>query len=1385
MNPYENPFNLNYNYLMRRYTRILIVILFVTSAFSFESFSQCPASSFTVNGSVCSGQSIPVTNTSTNATSFVWDFCGGDFATTPVGADDPSNPPSPVSMSVVFDGTNWFGFLVNNNNHLFRYDFGNTLDTIPIGPVDLGVPAGLLGTLFNEMSFHHEGNKWYALFGVTNGYQVMTLDFDTSLTNPAPSASAFTDQVNFPSNLAMQDLEIDHDSIFLFIGNDANSPAIITVLSYGTSILNTPAIDTIKLSGYNNVEDIALVKTCDHWYGYAISYSSSTIIKLDFGVSLHNKPQYSDLGNPNNTLITPFSIVLANDGMEWAAFVMNYGSSGNLIKIDMGTDIANPVLSGSPLLLPTVSGLGNSVNIAKEGSAFYLFPAGYTSGKFSKIKYETPCSAVPQTTTDAGAVGATYTSGGTYHISLTASDVNGNSSIYYDSAIVGYAPVTNYSFQNFCLGDTTVFHDSTTLSVGTITGYHWDFGDGDTSNLQSPTHTYLTANSYTVTLTASASSGCSASMIQTINITPRPIASCVLPNGCSNTVLSFTDSSTIPAGTISSWLWQFGNGDSSVDQNPFYGYPAGGSFQVTLTATSAAGCSDDTTLSLNISPSPVAGFATTNTCVGQTVIFSDETVSQINIISYSWDFGDGGTSSLSNPTNVYTSGASATYNVTLIVQASNLCSDTLIVPVHVSNPPTANFSYLPSNACQGNDVMFTDLSSGNGGDTISSWAWDFADGNVDSVMNPSHLFTVSDTFHVTLIAYSPSSCPSAPYSQDIIVIQSPIASFGYNDACLGDVTQFNDVSIAPNGSSIIDRFWQFDDGDSSHLTNPSHLFTTDGAHTVVLTVTTNFGCTSTDTAYVAVHAHPHAAYTYQNACTDFPTIFTSNSTADSASYIAFYQWDFGDPGSANNTSGLQSPSHTYDSSATGPHNVFLIIQNNFGCRDSVIQTINVNFSVLPNFNYSPTCIGDIMSFTNFSGNANLDSLWTWNFGDGQGTSISNPSHYYVYAGTYTVTLTALSESGCLSTGSKDIVVSAIPVAAFSAPPACIHGSYQLSDSSTVTNGSIVRWQWAIDTLETDTIQNPVYSFDTTGTFPVKLIVYSNIGCVDSVQHNVIVHELPVPNFSFTPQYGNPPLDVAFTNLTDISSTYSWNFGDNTSSSASPSPHHDYQDTGRYVIHLIATSLFGCVDSATKNIYVIKPLLDAAVTNVTATLINNQLSIQANIANLGTVDIDSVIMQAQLQDGTVIQEMYHQLLPNGSNGIQSYNFVARFNIPPSSSVAYYCVSAIKPNDKDDDVQSNNEKCSTLRNEFSVIEPHPNPFTGSLDVSVVLPFDDYLTVELYDNLGQKLSTLFDRQAVAGLNLIHSDLFYLADGLYTLRFSFRDQDVIRKVMKESVKK
>jgi len=1365
---------------MVKFTRVCIGFFLVMFSSIMLVNAQCPDADFSVAQPVCPQQNLTLTNNSTGAVSYEWDFCAGDYETGLFTKFDTTTAVSTASVAVaVVDGANHYGFICGrSSDNLIRLDFGNSFANPP-SIVDLGNPLGVFSSP-NGLVFHQEGGTWYAI-EISIFLDAATLFTFGSGLGSAPTAAtpiAITGLVR-PRSI---DLTVEGGRVFAAIMNNFDDKLIIA--DFGPSITNaSPTVNSYTVTGIVGGWGVSFAHACNISCVFISSYSLGSIMRVDFTNNLQNAP--TAITTLNIAVSAPTGISVINDNGKWLAVVSSYG--GGLVTIvNMDTSLTNnnPTFLTTDTL-PGVNSL-NGLTTVRENSDWYVAIADEAANKFVGFIPLNSCNVSQQTSTDPTPANIMYNLDGTYHISLQATDANGVSNFFSDSVVIAPAPVVAFSFENLCEGDITQFYDSSTLSSGTIINRHWDFGDSDTSNAINPTHQYAVPNSYIVTLTLTASSGCTTTLSQTVNVTARPFANFSLPVGCSDVLMNFTDASTISSGSIASWFWTFGNGDSSAVPSPTYAFPDGGNFDITLLVTSDSGCTDDSTYNLTINPSPDAGFSIDNTCVSQSVIFTDQTVSQSPVTSYSWNFGDLNTSNVASPTHAYALADTATYNVVFIVQAQNTCSDTVLLPVHISNPPIADFDYLPMIACENNAITFNSLLSAGVGDTISAWSWDFGDSFTDSVGNPQHVFTIpdsltSDTFQVTLIVYSPSSCPSAPLTQDVIVNSGANVNIGYNEVCLGVTNDFMDLT----GGTITDRLWLFDGVDSSTQMNPSYLFLTPGVHEVTLTVTTDLGCISSDTITLTVHDNPHVAFSYINACTDFPTIFTNNTTLDSLAYVNVYQWNFGDPGDSANFSGLQNPTHIYDSSVVGPHNVTLLVIDNFGCRDSILQTLDVNFSVIPRFTYSPTCLGDIMSFTNFSGNANLDSTWTWNFGDQQTISIENPAHYYVYAGTYTVTLTALSEDGCLSSASKDVVVSAIPVADFVSQPACIHNPYQLSDNSTVSNGSITGWEWSIDTLGTDSVQNPVFTFDTTGTYSINLVVYSDIGCVDSVRKNVTVHQLPVPNFSYSPQYGNPPLDVAFTNLTDISSTYSWDFGDGTQGSTLDTPHHIYQDTGRFVIELIATSSFGCIDSITKGIYVIQPLLDAAVTNVSAVFNNGQLNIQANIANLGTVDIDSVIMQARLQDGTVIQETYHQLLPNGSNGIQSYNFVASFTIAPSSSVSFYCVSVIKPNGQDDDVESNNEKCSSLTNEFSIMEPYPNPFNNMLQMNVILPYADYLTVELYNTLGQKISTLFDGPGKTGLNAIEEDFSSLADGVYMVRYSFRDEDIVRRVIRQSKKK
>jgi PKD repeat protein len=214
--------------------------------------------------------------------------------------------------------------------------------------------------------------------------------------------------------------------------------------------------------------------------------------------------------------------------------------------------------------------------------------------------------------------------------------------------------------------------------------------------------------------------------------------------------VDFTDASTDSDGNIGSWVWDFGDGNSSTAQNPTHTFASGGTFNVTLTVTDDGGATDAVTQPVTVtdpanSP-PTADFTFAVTYLD--VEFTDASTDTDGTVgAWAWDFGDGTTSTLQNPTHTFASGG--TFNVTLAVTDDGGGTDEVTQPVTVTappnNPPRAGFTF----AVTGLDVDFTDTSTDNDG-TLGSWAWDFGDGTNSTVQNPTHTYAAGGTYSVTL-----------------------------------------------------------------------------------------------------------------------------------------------------------------------------------------------------------------------------------------------------------------------------------------------------------------------------------------------------------------------------------------------------------------------------------------------------------------------------------------------------------------------------------------------------------------------------------------------------------------------------------------------------------
>jgi PKD repeat protein len=838
-----------------------------------------------------------------------------------------------------------------------------------------------------------------------------------------------------------------------------------------------------------------------------------------------------------------------------------------------------------------------------------------------------------------------YATGGTYTVQLITTNFNGCSDTVSHPVTIQSGPLADFTMSAGCIGSPTQFWaDSVLINVNTISGWLWDFGDGNTDNNRNTSNTYTAPGIYTVRLTITDLSGCMGFFERQVTIHPLPQAhfDATLSN-CKGEDVSFTDLSTIGTGYILRWHWDFGDGhDTTITfpgvPNVNHLYLNSGSYLVTLTVTGSDSCQNHEIQQVNVIPGPLAAYQYTGACQGSAVVFTDQSLPNGGsaITQWAWDFDDpasGAANQSGQPSPWHQFTGTGPYDVKLIVTTNNGCQDSITQTITLSPTPAVAFTSMYR--CQQSPVAFTPAVVMNT-TAIAQWHWDFGDGNTSTLSNPTNIYNSAGTYTVHLSVTDTAGC-SNDTSQFISIVPLPLVNFDYSSpSCHQDTTFFTSLATT-SGGYIVRWIWDFGDGNGTVVNFPdnanvSHLYANSGTFSVTLTVVTSDSCTNVRNRTVTIMPNPVAAFSHGSPCAGTAVNFTDNSQGNGGGSLTGWLWDFGDPATGMaNSSTLANPAHTY--ATAGTYMVKLTVYTANGCSDADSSQITIAPPPTVDFSSQASCAGDTTAFTSIV-NAGATAGWNWNFGDGGASALPDPTHIYILGGTFTVTLTITDTAGCQNTISHQVTIIPGPAVYFSTGlPLCSGQVVIFSDGTVPGAGSTLSsWHWDFGDGHDTTLVAPWsgqigHTYALGGTFNVILSVTTSLGCENSYQHAISIGTAPAAGFTYANTcQGSTTL---FTDQTITSGGppvvgWQWDFGDpgsgiyNTSTLTNPT--HIYSQVGSYTVTEIVVNAIGCSDTLIPPPVIIhaRPGVDFTYDSITCQGDTTRFQVDATATDIGLI-----------------------------------------------------------------------------------------------------------------------------------------------------------------------
>ena len=655
--------------------------------------------------------------------------------------------------------------------------------------------------------------------------------------------------------------------------------------------------------------------------------------------------------------------------------------------------------------------------------------------------------------------------------------------------------------------------------------------------------------------------------------------------------VQFSDASL---GVSSARFWDFGDGSTSNELNPFHFFPVPGVYPVSLTiGVAGTNCFDVETKMVHVTGDTIPGdclasFYTIQYPMSPGLVqFINQSLG--NIQTYSWDFGDNNGTTITypgNPNVTHQYAAPGNYIACLtIIGFDSLCNSTYCTPVIIDSINTTCYAaFTHSSPSSSNQVVyFFDQSFTP---IPVSWLWDFGDGTYSTEQNPVHTYPFTTAPVPYNVCLTITSVDSTCYDMTCQLIY-----VGGNTACQAEFSAYpipgtmNTIQFDDQSTGNIQTWtWEFGDGVTQIITFPqnpdvTHYYQAPGVYTACLYIQGPDSCLSTYCEAVIVGdslpgCQAYFNYTYDPANSALVHFFDQSLGA-----ATDWFWDFGD----GTTSTEQNPTHLFPV-IPGPYatyNVCLTIMSpNLNCYDTFckIVIIAANQNCYADFTATQIVPSPSLSYQVFFDDISAGNIqtWTWDFGDGNIEVINYPEnpdvyHTYTVPGFYNVCLNIVGSDSCYDYKCETIAVSdSIPgcQAQYTYYPLNSNAgnSIQFIDLS---SGSPTQWFWNFGDGTSSSLQNPVHTFGAPGTYYVCLTIggpyCQSVWCAD-------VEVGPTINCVNYFTYSNIGLSVNFQGymVTGVNALYTWDFGDN-NCGVGENVIHTYSNPGIYFVTLTTTT----------------------------------------------------------------------------------------------------------------------------------------------------------------------------------------------------------------------